>query len=240
MRMELATLQNKKADLSRRSSYRSQVSARIHAEIRPLEECIRAIQNHPSGRKSLLHAFFSASPYTNEAQQNIEPLQNAIKTKLATIPEDVDSAIRSVDFEISVLTPSIADYEKALLPHLKREERLKEAKQKKELQKQRMAELRAAAASANGATRELAAKLRRRMAKQGCCPYCGGQLGDIPHADHIYPVSKGGRSVERNLVFACAPCNIKKSKLTLTAFIKLYSLNRDIIEARLTAMGKDF
>lgn len=126
------------------------------------------------------------------------------------------------------------------MPHLKREERQKEVQQKKELQKQRIDELRAAAASANGTTRKLGSKVRNRIAKQQQCPYCGGSLGLTPHADHIYPVSKGGRSVERNMVFVCAPCNTNKAHLTLAAFIKNFNLNREAIEARLTTMEKDF
>jgi 5-methylcytosine-specific restriction endonuclease McrA len=126
------------------------------------------------------------------------------------------------------------------VPHLKREERQEEIRQKKQLQKQRIAELRAVAASANGTSRKLAAKVRNQIAKQHQCPYCGDDLGLAPHADHIYPVSKGGRSVKRNMVYVCAPCNAKKANLTLATFIKTFGLDRNEIEARLTAMEKDF
>jgi hypothetical protein len=41
------------------------------------------------------------------------------------------------------------------------------------------------------------------------CRYCGE---DVPpfHIDHVYPVSKGGETSYRNLVTACAKCNLKK------------------------------
>lgn len=65
-------------------------------------------------------------------------------------------------------------------------------------------------------------------------------LGDEPHADHIYPVSKGGRSMPKNMVYVCAPCNSQKINLTLAGFIKKYNLDRDEIERRLQELGKEF
>ena len=76
--------------------------------------------------------------------------------------------------------------------------------------------------------------------KQTHCPYCGGGLGAQPHADHIYPVAKGGLSTIANMVLVCAECNNKKAEHTLTAFIRLYGLDRGAIETRLTELGKDF
>ncbi|MBI5140993.1 MAG: HNH endonuclease [Nitrospirae bacterium] len=259
MRAEIATLQTQQDDLSRRSSHRRLISDRINAEIRPLQERMLAILDNPAARKNALHAFFSDSPYTDEALVQLRPLQNFITSRLAIIPEDVDTALHTAEHKISELTRAVAEYEAALVPHLKREERLKEAQEKKQfqkqriaelrakeaqekkqLQKQRISELRAAAASANGTTRKLGSKVRNRIVKEKHCPYCGDPLGLTPHADHIYPVCKGGRSVERNMIFVCSSCNAKKAHLTLAAFIKLFNLNREAIEARLTAMKKDF
>ena len=72
------------------------------------------------------------------------------------------------------------------------------------------------------------------------CPYCGGGLGLTPHADHIYPVAKGGLSVTKNMVMVCAKCNLKKKDLTLREFISKFSMNRDEIEERLEKLGKSF
>ena len=101
-------------------------------------------------------------------------------------------------------------------------------------------ELRNRAAQNSTQIRDAAHIIKDRIKAQHCCPYCGGHLGESPHADHIYPVSKGGRSTERNMVYVCARCNEDKSDLTLSAFIRHYNLDRDAIEARLSRMGKDF
>ena len=101
-------------------------------------------------------------------------------------------------------------------------------------------DLRNRAAQNSTQTRDTAQIIKDRIKAQHCCPYCGGNLGDTPHADHIYPVSKGGRSTERNMVYVCARCNEDKSDLTLSAFIRHYNLDRDAIEERLRQLGKDF
>ena len=101
-------------------------------------------------------------------------------------------------------------------------------------------ELRNRAAQNSRQIRDAAHIIKDRIKAQHCCPYCGGDLGESPHADHIYPVSKGGRSTERNMVYVCARCNEDKFDLTLSAFIRNNNLDRDAIEARLRRMGKDF
>ena len=88
--------------------------------------------------------------------------------------------------------------------------------------------------------RELAARLRLTFTPTGQCPYCGQPLGNDPHLDHIYPVSKGGLSVSTNLVFACLQCNQRKSDMTLAAFLKAYNLDRQEAETRLSQLGKHF
>ena len=237
MRARIASLQEQQLTLSRRSIYQKDVSDRINAEILPLKERLLAIQSHPISRKSAVRAFFSASPYTDEALQQIKPLQKAIDEKLASIPMSIESEQRGCDYQIAQINRTIAEYEAALEPHRKREVRQEKLES---LQKRRIAELSAAAASATGTTRQLGSKVRTRLPRQQQCPYCGGSLGISPHADHIYPVSKGGRSVERNMVFVCPSCNTKKAHRTLSAFIKTFGLDRDEIEARLTELGKDF
>lgn len=78
--------------------------------------------------------------------------------------------------------------------------------------------------------------------RQVCgCPYCGGPLiSDDAELDHIYPVSKGGRSFRANLVFVCASCNQKKRNLTLRNFIELHGLDESMIHKSLTTLQKDF
>jgi 5-methylcytosine-specific restriction endonuclease McrA len=88
--------------------------------------------------------------------------------------------------------------------------------------------------------RDVAGILRKTLTMQPWCPYCGGQLGLAPHADHIYPISKGGKSVIENLVFVCSDCNNRKRDLTIAMFIRKYALDRGVIEGRLEQLGKEF
>ena len=45
------------------------------------------------------------------------------------------------------------------------------------------------------------------------CQYCGRQIAH-PHCDHVYPLSRGGRSTLDNLVTACPACNCSKHDKT--------------------------
>jgi 5-methylcytosine-specific restriction endonuclease McrA len=117
---------------------------------------------------------------------------------------------------------------------------LKDAAEKRKLE-----ELKAKASGSEKEMRKLAQSVRRRIANQfkmlSVCPYCG-QLLDIndAHADHIYPVSKGGQSSAKNMVYVCSECNQKKSASTLNQFIKNTGLDRSAIEKRLEILGKEF
>ncbi|MDA7506634.1 HNH endonuclease, partial [Akkermansiaceae bacterium] len=92
-------------------------------------------------------------------------------------------------------------------------------------------------ASAAGTSRNLAASIKRKLVKGHPCPYCGKSLGSDFHADHIYPVIKGGLSTIQNMVNVCSSCNLAKGDLTLSAFIKKLDLNRNEIESRLENLG---
>lgn len=45
------------------------------------------------------------------------------------------------------------------------------------------------------------------------CAYCGQSDGTF-HFDHVIPFSRGGATDARNLVLACAPCNLSKGAKT--------------------------
>lgn len=49
----------------------------------------------------------------------------------------------------------------------------------------------------------------------GRCAYCNAAA---EHLDHIRPVSRGGRDVLRNVIPACAACNVSKSDMSLAAW----------------------
>lgn len=116
--------------------------------------------------------------------------------------------------------------------------------EKKEAAKKRAREKRAAykaiLAHARGNSRKLAQKIKSKLELTVDCPYCGETLGEQPHADHIYPQSKGGLSRLENLVYVCGACNARKSDLTLLAFIEECSLDRKRTESRLKELGKEF
>lgn len=52
---------------------------------------------------------------------------------------------------------------------------------------------------------------RQYEAQSGRCYYCGIQVGNDYHVDHVVPLSRGGSNGPENLVIACAPCNLSKS-----------------------------
>ena len=103
---------------------------------------------------------------------------------------------------------------------------------------------RAVIAAYNNKSRRLADQiksvLREQMNIDPHCPYCEKDMGDDPHCDHIYPVSKGGLSTPRNMVYICSDCNLKKTDLTLTQFIKKCVFQRVDVEQRLEKLGKDY
>lgn len=89
--------------------------------------------------------------------------------------------------------------------------------------------------------RAFKAEFDNQQRQVGGCPYCGEPLiSDDAELDHIYPVSKGGRSFRANLVFVCASCNQKKSDLTLRTFIELHGRDEQKVHASLRILQKDF
>lgn len=118
--------------------------------------------------------------------------------------------------------------------------KLESALDRKRKRNERVLEWLAAAAANNEESRRVGSSVKRRLNRQSDCPYCGGPLGVNPQVDHIYPVSKGGRSVPKNMVFACAVCNQLKRDMTVTSFAKKHCLDRTMIEERLSKLGKEF
>ncbi|MGI0024350.1 MAG: HNH endonuclease [Nitrososphaera sp.] len=108
-----------------------------------------------------------------------------------------------------------------------------------------MHHLKAVAATHYGKQRDEAEKVKRGIRKQtriqSVCPYCGTRLRiEEAHADHIYPVKKGGLSTLENMVYVCHSCNGKKRDMVLRDFIKGFALNREEIEGRLEKLKKKF
>ncbi|OGW36107.1 MAG: HNH endonuclease [Nitrospirae bacterium GWD2_57_9] len=54
----------------------------------------------------------------------------------------------------------------------------------------------------------------KRKRSAGICYYCGGRFKPAELTmDHLVPVTRGGRSVQGNVVPACKECNNKKKYL---------------------------
>jgi 5-methylcytosine-specific restriction endonuclease McrA len=120
---------------------------------------------------------------------------------------------------------------------------------KKEILKSKTGILRAKAAKNTDEQRDIASEYRcqkrykQQMTKINCCPYCECltplKLDTSVHLDHIYPVSKGGLSVAKNLIFICEPCNQAKSDDTIINFARKTGYDLSRLLNRLEFLGKD-
>jgi len=96
----------------------------------------------------------------------------------------------------------------------------------------------AKAASLDRKTRDRADSLKHLVQRTEVCPYCGRQMGNEPHLDHIYPVALGGLSVVENLVWCCADCNTLKRDRGLFPFLRKRGVPIEEVLSRLHALGK--
>lgn len=61
--------------------------------------------------------------------------------------------------------------------------------------------------------------VRRILEEQnGCCFYCGTDLGSRYHVEHKTPLARGGTNYPSNICCACPDCNARKSLLTAEEF----------------------
>jgi len=67
--------------------------------------------------------------------------------------------------------------------------------------------------------RQRAKGVSRALTRNSECPYCGIELDERAHLDHIVPVQRGGPSEPWNMVFACIQCNRAKRDLSLMEFV---------------------
>lgn len=162
-----------------------------------------------------------------------------VKPQIAAL-ESQHLALRNQQWELDRLENSMKYWKSSVERAQSWLAKLEEAVVQKQRKKDSLIELRAAAATNSLENRKVGESVRRRLLRQPWCPYCGGPLGPDSHADHIYPVSKGGRSVPKNMVYVCSECNGLKRNLTLTGFIRKYGLDRAAIESRLELLGKEF
>ena len=121
-----------------------------------------------------------------------------------------------------------------------RRNRARKEAERRERERARFATQTAMAAAYQGKSRELAARIRKKIRPTERCPYCDAKFDGEPHLDHIYPVSLGGLSSKTNLVFVCQSCNLSKGDQTLREFIEGMGFSREDVEGRLRELGKKF
>lgn len=195
---------------------------------RQLDEEIESFRRAPGNQAGFWRSVLGSSPLKPDAQVRLAQLLDK-KAEMVRRQSEYVSAKKRLDFGRA----RVISCQEAC-------ERLERAIDVRRRKREKHEQLRAAAATNSAESRRLALSIKRQIAKASDCPYCGGALGAEPHCDHIYPVSKGGRSTARNMVWVCAMCNQKKRDKTLAAFMKEHGLDRDEIESRLAALGKEF
>ena len=154
---------------------------------------------------------------------------------------DTEGLVRYCEAEGSLRSVRVAGIEKELKARLAldaRSAREREAAERRQRQEERRKQQAALAAVRLEKQRELAESVRRKLPRDHPCPYCGQELGTSPHADHIYPVSRGGLSVISNMVFVCQICNQNKADMPIIDFADAHSLDLMAIVTKLRWLGK--
>lgn len=197
----------------------------------------------PGKRRARYH--WDCSRLVPEAQGKVTEIRLAAQEELEALEGELELLTRSLvggpvatdNAPIPAPPPSEASI-RAEIAMYQRALKAKAEKERIELKEYDSA--RAAKAAYEGRTREEAAQVRRQLDVPDECPYCAGELGEGAHADHIYPVSRGGQSTVENMVLVRSSCNMAKGDKTLREFIESAGLNRGEIESRLERLGKVF
>ncbi|MBI4464770.1 MAG: DUF3158 family protein [Acidobacteria bacterium] len=200
----------------------------VQSQLAAIDDNLLRLRNTRQQRKGLLGSLLGLTAIPPKVQSDIASLQSQRLT--------FESQKRELENLIAATQAGESSVESAQEWISK----LEEAVTRKRRKEEKLNELRAAAARNVGQSRMVGSSVKRKLKRQPWCPYCGEPLGSDTHVDHIYPISKGGRSVPRNMVYVCITCNRKKKDLTLNSFISQYELNRDEIEARLAELGKEY
>jgi HNH endonuclease len=190
----------------------------------------------------------SAEAVSQIARQReiIQPAESALRIqgdRLEKLSEEEQAFVTAFDMAVAVRN-SIGHHEAAKKKLLRMKEVEKKAQEAEQERKQKEGLKDAIVAAFLATTRDLADDIKKHLVDQTvecpCCPYCGGEYGDEPHADHIYPVSRGGLSTLENMVVVCGACNSKKSDKTLREFIVQYRMDRCYIEMNLERLRQVF
>lgn len=224
-------------------------SAIVKVQNAALEAKIHEIRQRGTTPRNTLEKVFGRS-LSQEAVAEINQIQHQQREPPTYVPADFSIS------ELRELERKLAEYDELLTRSIsaattRETERRRAAEERKVIAEEREAKrrreqsrIKAMAAAHAGKTRQLAQTIRRKIETQRrllpVCPYCGQDLGETPHADHIYPVAHGGLSTEDNMVFICERCNTKKGQMTLREFAREHRLSMQSIEGRLESLRKRF
>ena len=184
--------------------------------------------------------------YFGIQQLRIEKRQNWIKELQVEANEDIlplknKVSLREREIELSLGNAKKELKEKKILRRAWRKVQKEIQEQERERRrKEKQEQVKAQADAYRGDIREQSETIKRRLKITHDCPYCGENLGTDYHADHIYPVSKGGLSTTQNMVNVCRSCNQEKAGFTLRQFCEKNSLNESEIAECLNSLGKEY
>ena len=214
----------------------------LHRHMRECEDFVRHLQDerlkhlkNQIPEEGIFAKLFGGTKIHSESRSAIESIAEKISKYESVISQD-----RNLLWEEDRALKELKFHESSLESIEARRQILKRKLEKEELARQKKKELQIKAAQNDKERRRLANLIKRYDLKNSECPYCGVPLKDEKHADHIYPVSKGGQSTVANMVLVCPECNIKKSDSTLREFILRHDLDRDAVEERLSRLHKAF
>lgn len=253
-RERLAKMESSLVELRKQENISQQQLQDITKKLDVVSERLSRLRTTRQARLGFLGSLLNLTEIPPENQREISSLEveasllNLEKSKYDRLLKNLTHSIKIHQEAVWPQRSRVSGHERAVARKARREEKLVElrvaaaakAVAHKAREEEKLAELRAAATGNVEQNRKVGASVKRGIKKQPWCPYCGGQLGQNPHADHIYPVSKGGRSVPKNMVYVCSNCNALKRNLTLSGFVRKYKLDRSAIEYRLEELGKEY
>jgi 5-methylcytosine-specific restriction endonuclease McrA len=217
----------------------------ISQQIVKLEQDLLRLREEDQ-KRSIIRSAFGKLSKTGQQQADtlsseLRKLQEGKAFRFDGREFDIDGLLRHCEAETRVRSVRIASIDKELRERSAldaRQAREQQAAERHKRQEERRKQQVALAATRIEKQRELAEGVKRNLSRDHPCPYCGQELGELPHADHIYPVSKGGLSVPYNMVLACQSCNRKKGDMPIMDFIFAHSLDVTSIITTLRKMGK--
>lgn len=227
-------IETKKKERQKYVEYEENLDTFYKKEIKPLYETIAKIEKDKSNYKKPLFAFLKQPELTEQAKDKIKKLEIEIANKKADFRKRFDKVEYIPEYEEEPFNTSNLE---SLRNTINRYKRFLEKKIEK---KHKLENIKGLAATATGKAREIVKQIKSKIIRNEFCPYCNNPINENAHLDHIYPLSKGGLSVIKNMVYICSSCNLKKRALTLNSFIKKYKLERDKIEKNLELLNKEF